>query len=273
MDKRIPDLQRGRANGFTLIELLVVISILSLLISILLPALSGAKRSGRGIVCESHLRTLGQGMQIYANYYDDVIPLSESRNGSGSMHFAASLLPALSERSLNEAGPYQPANLEKAMLELVGDHEAFQCPDFPEAEQRLDFVVNSFLQPYTHSDNPGQAGDIPVSQFASGTERRLFASLTRMKQDTSRVIYLTEGHAKLPTISAQYHDLFYSSQLPLGAFPRIASDMRHPGGINALFFDTHVERMSHRHMDVGWPHPREVRLRWFTTVSSEVETQ
>ena len=266
MNSRIADLRQTRSRGFTLIELLVVISILSLLVSILLPALTGARRSGRAIVCESHLRTLGQGMQIYANFYDDVVPLGESRLDDGSMHFAASLLPALSERNLNEAGPYQSVSLEAKMLELVGDHEAFQCPDFPEERQRLDFVVNSFIQPYTLTDDPGPPGDGPINQFANEVvERRLFASLTRMRKDTSQLIYLTEAHAKLPTNSGQYHDLFYSSQLPLASYPRIANDKRHPSGINALFFDTHVERMPLEHMDVGWPSPRVDRLRWFTT--------
>jgi len=52
-------------RGFTLIELLVSISILTLLISILLPSLSAARRHARSGVCLSNLKRLGMGMMLY----------------------------------------------------------------------------------------------------------------------------------------------------------------------------------------------------------------
>ena len=48
---------RGR-DGFTLIELLVVISIISMLMSILLPGLSRAREAGKRVHCFSNLRQL-----------------------------------------------------------------------------------------------------------------------------------------------------------------------------------------------------------------------
>jgi prepilin-type N-terminal cleavage/methylation domain-containing protein len=49
---------RARRGGFTLIELLVVIAIITLLISILLPAVGNARRLGRRAICSSHMRQL-----------------------------------------------------------------------------------------------------------------------------------------------------------------------------------------------------------------------
>lgn len=60
-------------RGFTLIELLIVISIIALLVSILLPALSAARRSAKSTICLTRLRTAGQGLMLYANENRDVL--------------------------------------------------------------------------------------------------------------------------------------------------------------------------------------------------------
>lgn len=60
--------------GFTLIELLVVISIIALLISILLPALSKAREVARQTSCFSKERQLGLATTMYAQDHDGFYP-------------------------------------------------------------------------------------------------------------------------------------------------------------------------------------------------------
>lgn len=53
-------------RGFSLIELLVVISIVAIMISLLFPALAGARESARQTNCLANLRQLGIATHLYA---------------------------------------------------------------------------------------------------------------------------------------------------------------------------------------------------------------
>ena len=55
-----------RKKGFTLIELLVVISIIAVLLSILMPALSKAKKMARMVICSNNLHQIAIGLNSYA---------------------------------------------------------------------------------------------------------------------------------------------------------------------------------------------------------------
>lgn len=62
-------------RGFSLIELLVVIAIISVMIALLLPALSGMRESARRTKCAGHLQQIGAALIMYADSSRECFPV------------------------------------------------------------------------------------------------------------------------------------------------------------------------------------------------------
>ncbi len=70
-----------KKRTFTLIELLVVIAILSILFTMLLPAMSGAKSTAKRIKCSSNLKNIGTAFELYASDNSSRWPYPQSPGG------------------------------------------------------------------------------------------------------------------------------------------------------------------------------------------------
>jgi len=79
MQSRSP---RKIAAGFTLVELLVVIGIIAVLIAVLLPALSAARRQSNSLKCKTALRQIGNAFQMYALDFKNNYPVAVHVKGT-----------------------------------------------------------------------------------------------------------------------------------------------------------------------------------------------
>jgi len=65
---------RRRHRAFTILELITVVAILALLMAIIVPSLSGARRSAKANVCISKLKGLTLAFSVYLNENRDTFP-------------------------------------------------------------------------------------------------------------------------------------------------------------------------------------------------------
>src|SRR6187402_443318 len=78
---------KTRANhAFTLIELLVVIAIIAILAAILFPVFAQVREKARQTTCASNLKQLGLGMTMYAQDWDEKLPVSGSGTATAGAH-------------------------------------------------------------------------------------------------------------------------------------------------------------------------------------------
>jgi prepilin-type N-terminal cleavage/methylation domain-containing protein/prepilin-type processing-associated H-X9-DG protein len=108
----------ARTNGFTLIELLVVVSIVSLLMAILLPALQNARQVARGAVCLSNQKQIGLLFHSYASDNKGWIPPTYNHYGP-----AYSVFPW--------RGWFNFMFAQMGISATADAPKLFYCPDFP----------------------------------------------------------------------------------------------------------------------------------------------
>jgi prepilin-type N-terminal cleavage/methylation domain-containing protein/prepilin-type processing-associated H-X9-DG protein len=104
------ELQNLREHSFTLIELLVVMFIISMLLSLIAPAMRGAMERGRRVRCMNNLKEIGAGLNMYANDHNGALPTVEP---VPSIPVGTPAWPTLSETLL----PY-----------LQNQTNVFRCP-------------------------------------------------------------------------------------------------------------------------------------------------
>jgi prepilin-type processing-associated H-X9-DG protein/prepilin-type N-terminal cleavage/methylation domain-containing protein len=236
-------------RAFTLVELLVVIGIIALLIGILLPVVSGIRRQARELKCATNLRTIGQGLQMYAQ---------ENRYFPGAM------------TDLGDAiWPIRIRNV------LGGNQAVFYCPDSDPRCEWKKYPLGSAPNPVRGIDDievgyrPGEEALVIGKRFFSygyndkgflitdpdnnNANKGLGAQATNSHDPTaldrevpaSRVRHPSEMIAIADSFAGGYwdavitpYDRFYGhpNVMPIGLPGKL-----HRGGANVLFCDGHVK--------------------------------
>lgn len=74
-------------RAFTLIELLVVIAVIAILAAILFPVFAQAREKARQTACLSNMRQMTLGVMMYAQDYDETLPLAATATPTGFLNW------------------------------------------------------------------------------------------------------------------------------------------------------------------------------------------
>jgi len=206
-------------RGFTLAEMLVVIGIIALLLSLLLPAVSGAKQNANSLVCKSNLRQIFTYMQMYADQYDGMLypvgQLDPTTNqwltlGYGSVHL--------------DGTPVTQDERWTAIMFGVWNPRIMLCPsDSENPNQEHSYVLNKHLE----------EGPYKLVKFGAPAPGLSPSDTVVMGEKVT-----TQGDYYMETLPPSADPL-----LRLSEFDRVVETARHgiKLGSNYLYMDSHVD--------------------------------
>ncbi|MFG0247410.1 MAG: type II secretion system protein [Phycisphaeraceae bacterium JB051] len=205
--------------GFTLIELLVVISIVSLLISILLPALQSARIAARSVKCLVGEKQIGTAVSSYAaDSHDFIVPTQTSDGYWAGILWQGNYVSTAKAFTCPSATGFDL------------DHEDIPSNATPTASdsdwRSVHYAMNA--QHVTGNRLPGSYPNRTVDWGASVR----YATITQPRQT---IVMLDSRHGTSPTSGWYY---VYSYPTSNGHLP----DGRHnnDSSVNVLFGDNHA---------------------------------
>ncbi|WP_437230322.1 DUF1559 domain-containing protein [Planctomicrobium sp. SH661] len=164
---------RGRLakrSGFTILELLTCIGIISVLISILLPALGATRESARRLQCHNHLKQLGIALHSYHEVNQCLPPAWRWDLARQTAYgWLPPLLPYLEQPALSQLIDFESAvDSAKNQTARTSTLPLFLCPS--------DLSERTFML-YSESETEGTPGDIPLFRLPAANYVGVFGVL------------------------------------------------------------------------------------------------
>lgn len=156
MNKKISSRSARNLSHFTLLELLIVISVIMILITVLMPALSIAKAKSKTIVCASNIKQLSLIVYNYSEDYSGFLPATAAASpvpvDSGAVIYWCGILGRLGYTRTQ----YDGLRKSYAGSAYAGSSRIFRCPAVNEINQWTDIGSNANLSnaQYTKLTNP-----------------------------------------------------------------------------------------------------------------------
>src|SRR5215207_1495204 len=177
-------------RAFTLIELLVVIAIISLLAAILFPVFAQAREKARQATCISNLKQLGTAAMMYAQDYDEGMPMLES--GGATRLTVANLLDPYIKTNKKNVATYGGGGGN-----LWPEDSIWRCPTgttYNSGDQKSYFTV-AYNWLYLTQVNPGPKRDFKGKTYDWTQAGR---SVAAVSQAAETVIFADAGHSDGP---------------------------------------------------------------------------
>lgn len=254
--------------GFTLIELLITLSLISALLSVMLPALSSARGSAQQAVCASNLRQIQLANELFANdHAGRWVPGAAGIRDHNLLRWHGARATT-GEPFHPEGGPITPY-----LDDAAGSVRARACPTFEPTltaleESGVGFETSAGGYGYNNAfagavREPAPGGVWRLVRDDLGAQRARFARPSDTIAFTDAAFASKEGVAGL--IEYSFAEPRFWPDYP-GARPNPSIHFRHAGSANVAWLDGHVssERRAHTWAGFGYGvDSSTVGLGWF----------
>ncbi len=239
-----------RPRAFTLIELLVVVAIIALLLTLLLPALQGARGQARRVQCQSQLRAIGHATQFYLGDHRDEFPDAPfygclGYRGRSQYHALLGSQVPESQRPMNRYFAVEDEVFDDAGPQVERKRsDSFACPS-DRGDAYFQLAGTYFVEHGTSYVYASEIAEYPVPTF--GIQSCRYRRLNDFRYPTKKIVF------QEPVFNPSFYPPFRPAD------PR--TEWHHAGRAhgNLLFADGHVEFAFTRIFDVmAAPDPNEV---------------